>query len=101
MRALEPLLGRKIVRIRAPGALLRLAGRGFDLARRWRPIASPISREAMQYATRMRPLPNDPALAELGIALRPLMDTYRDTLHSLEARGRLRRTARTRVAEDV
>jgi hypothetical protein len=40
----------------------------------------------------MRPLPNDPALAELGVALRPLMDSYRDTLRSLEARGRLRRT---------
>ena len=93
VRALEPQIGRKILRIRAPGALLRLAGRAFDLARRVRPIASPISREAMEYATRMRALPNDPALAELGVVLRPLMDTYGDTLRSLEARRRLRRTA--------
>jgi nucleoside-diphosphate-sugar epimerase len=92
VRTLEPQVGRKILRIRAPGALLRLAGRAIDLARRVRPIESPISREAMEYATRMRALPNDPALAELGVVLRPLMDTYRDTLRSLEARGRLRRT---------
>jgi nucleoside-diphosphate-sugar epimerase len=92
VRTLEPQVGRKILRIRAPGALLRLAGRAIDLARRVRPIESPISREAMEYATRMRALPNDPALAELGVVLRPLLDTYRDTLRSLEARGRLRRT---------
>ena len=83
--ALEPLLGRKIRRLRAPGWALRAAGSAFDLARRVRPVASLISREAMEYATRMRGLPNDPALQELGVALRPLTETYRDTLRSLEA----------------
>jgi nucleoside-diphosphate-sugar epimerase len=90
--ALEALTGRPIARVRAPGALLRLAGSAFDLARRWRPIASPISREAMEYATRMRALPNDVVLGELGVALRPLMDTYRDTLTSLAQKGLLRAT---------
>lgn len=91
-RALEPLLGRPVARVRAPGFALRLAGSALDLARRVRPVASLISREAMEYATRMRALPNDAALAELGVALRPLTDTYRDTLRSLEAGGRLRRS---------
>jgi hypothetical protein len=84
------MLGRTIARVRAPGALLRLAGTALDLARRFRPLASPISREAMEYATRMRALPNDPVLGELGVALRPLTDTYRDTLAALAARGLLR-----------
>lgn len=96
--ALEPLLGRKIARVRVPGALLRLAGSALDVVRRARPVASPISREAMEYATRMRPLPNDPALAELGVALRPLTTSYRDTLRSLAARGRMRGTAPTSEA---
>ncbi len=91
VRALEPLLGREIARVRAPGWALRAAGGAVDLLRRARPVASLISREAMEYATRMRALPNDPALAELGIALRPLTDTYADTLRSLEASGRMRR----------
>jgi nucleoside-diphosphate-sugar epimerase len=92
VRALEPLLGRPIARLRAPGFALRLAGSAFDLARRVRPVASLISRQAMEYATRMRALPNASALAELGVALRPLTDTYGDTLRSLKARGRLRRS---------
>jgi dihydroflavonol-4-reductase len=91
-RTLEPLLGRPVARVRAPGFALRLAGSSLDLARRVRPVASLISREAMEYATRMRTLPNDAALAELGVALRPLTDTYRDTLRSLEAGGRLKRS---------
>ncbi len=88
--ALAELTGRRPARVRAPGGLLRLAGSAFDALRRVGPIASPISREAMEYATRMRALPNDAALAELGVTLRPLAETYRDTLRSLEARGRLR-----------
>jgi len=90
--ALEPLLGRNVPRMRAPGWLLRGAGSTLDLVRHVRPVASLISREAMEYATRMRPLPNDAALAELGVALRPLAETYRDTLASLEAAREKRRT---------
>lgn len=88
--ALAALTGRRPARVRAPGGLLRLAGSAFDALRRVRPIASPISREAMEYATRMRALPNDAALSELGVSLRPLHESYRDTLRSLEARGRMR-----------
>lgn len=92
-RELAAITGARPARVRAPGALLRLAGSAFDALRRVRPIASPISREAMEYATRMRTLPNDAALAELGVALRPLAETYRDTVRSLEARGRMHRAA--------
>ncbi len=90
VKTLEPLLGRTIARVRAPGWLLRAGGSAFDWVRRVRPVGSLISREAMEYATRMRPLPNDPALGELGVALRPLTETYRDTLQSLEAARRSR-----------
>jgi hypothetical protein len=43
----------------------------------------------------MRRLPNDGALAELGVSLRPLAQTYRDTLASFEA---LRVRPRTEAA---
>ncbi len=88
---LEPLLGRAIPRLRAPAWLLRGAGSALDLARRARPISSLISREAMEYATGMRAIPNDPVLVELGVTLRPLTETYRDTLVWLEASRRTRR----------
>jgi nucleoside-diphosphate-sugar epimerase len=89
--ALEPLTGRAIARVRAPGWALRAAGSALDWLRRVRPVASPISREAMEYATGMRALPNDAALAELGVALRPLRETYYETLQSLAAARAARR----------
>jgi nucleoside-diphosphate-sugar epimerase len=88
--ALEPLTGSRIRRLRAPGWLLRGAGSALDWVRRIRPVASPISREAMEYATGMRALPNDCALAELGVPLRPLVETYADTLAWLISAGRVR-----------
>jgi len=99
--ALEPLLGRKISRVRAPGWLLRASGSAFDWVRRIRPVRSLISREAMEYATRMRALPNDPALGELGVALRPLTDTYRDTLQSLAERRRSERSERAHASRST
>ncbi len=95
--ALEPLIGRPIQRVRAPGALLRAAGSVLDAVRRFRPVPSLISREAMEYATRMRALPNDPALAELGVPLRPLAETYRDTVAWLFATGRIRSAHREKT----
>ena len=89
---LEPLLGRAIPRLRAPAWLLRGAGSALDLVRRVRPISSLISREAMEYATGIRAIPNDPVLGELGVTLRPLTETYRDTLAWIEASRRTRRT---------
>ncbi len=90
---LEPLLGRSISRVRAPGWLLRAGGSAVDWVRLVRPVASLISREAMEYATRMRALPNDPAVAELGVRLRPLTETYADTLRWIDAERLARRMA--------
>ncbi len=88
--ALEPLLGRSIGRLRAPGFALRSLGSAIDLLRRARPVASLLSREAMEYATRMRPLPNAPELGKLGVALRDPRQTFEDTLRWMLAAGRLR-----------
>jgi hypothetical protein len=87
-RQLEPLLGRRIRRLRAPAGWLRFAGSAVDAVRRLRPVASLVSREGMEYATRMRPLPNDPALGELGVSLRPLAETYADTIAWMRSRPR-------------
>jgi len=98
--ALEPLVGRKIPRVHAPGWLLRAGGSLLDALRAARAgraayggasrAAAMITREAMEYATRMRALPNDPVLRELGVELRPLMQTYQATLASLAAKRRSR-----------
>ncbi|HEU4428437.1 MAG TPA: NAD-dependent epimerase/dehydratase family protein [Myxococcota bacterium] len=104
---LEPLVGRKIRRVRAPGWALRAGGSLLDALRAARAGRAPhggatpssasgaaamITREAMEYATRMRALPNDPVLRELGVELRPLSETYQATLASLAAKRRSRQT---------
>ena len=87
---LETLLGRPIRRFAAPAPLLRALGSALDLVRRVRPLASLISREGMEYATRTCPLPNSEALAELGVTLRPAPETFADTLRWMLATGRLK-----------
>lgn len=87
---LEPMLGREVRRFRAPATLLRALGSLLDAVRRVRPVASLISREGMEYATRTRPLPNTEALAELGVTLRPAPETYADTLRWMLATGKLK-----------
>jgi nucleoside-diphosphate-sugar epimerase len=87
---LEAVLGRPVRRLSAPAPLLRAMGSFVDLVRRFRPVDSLISREGMDHATRMRPLPNTPALARLGIELRPLAETFEDTARWMLAAGRLK-----------
>jgi nucleoside-diphosphate-sugar epimerase len=87
---LEATLGRAVRRMSAPAPVLRALGTLVDLVRRVRPVDSLISREGMDHATRMRPLPNTPALAKLGISLRPLPETFEDTARWMLAAGRLK-----------
>jgi nucleoside-diphosphate-sugar epimerase len=87
---LEAALGRPVRRLSAPAPALRALGSLVDFARRFRPVNSLISREGMDHATRMRPLPNTPALAKLGVQLRPLPATFEDTARWMLATGRLK-----------
>jgi nucleoside-diphosphate-sugar epimerase len=87
---LEAVLGRPVRRLSAPAPVLRAMGSLVDLVRRFRAVDSLISREGMDHATRMRPLPNTPALAKLGIELRPLAETFEDTARWMLAAGRLK-----------
>jgi len=87
---LEAVLGRAPRRLSAPAPVLRAMGSAVDLVRRFRPVESLISREGMDHATRMRPLPNTPALERLGVRLRPVRETLEDTARWMLATGRLR-----------
>jgi dihydroflavonol-4-reductase len=87
---LEAVLGRPIRRMAAPAPLLRGLGSLVDLGRRFRPVDSLISREGMDHATRMRPLPNSPALARLGVSLRPVRESFEATARWMLAAGRLK-----------
>jgi nucleoside-diphosphate-sugar epimerase len=87
---LEAVLGRPVRRLRAPAPVLRALGSAVDLVRRFRPVDSLISREGMDHATRMRPLPNSAALERLGVKLRPLRESFEATARWMLATGRLK-----------
>jgi nucleoside-diphosphate-sugar epimerase len=94
---LERLTGCRLERVPTPGVYLRLLGHAADLLRRVRPVASPLSAENMRYATQWPPMENSPALARLGIELRPAAETFRDTLRWMCAAGHLDRQTMPRL----
>lgn len=87
---LEAVIGRPVRRMRAPAPLLRGFGSLVDLVRRFRPVDSLISREGMDHATRMRPLPTSPAVGRLGVAYRPVRESFEATARWMLASGRLK-----------
>jgi dihydroflavonol-4-reductase len=62
----------------------------LDLVRRFRPVGYPLTRDAAEIMTTMVPTDDGPALAELGITLRPTAETLEDTFRWLVAAGHLR-----------
>lgn len=87
---LEDVLGRPLRRLHLSAPALRALGSLVDGVRRLRPVDSLISREGMEHATRMRPLPNTQALERFGIALRPVRESFEATARWMLATGRLR-----------
>jgi dihydroflavonol-4-reductase len=81
--------GRPVHRPPVPAAVLRLLGRGGDVVRRVIPFDFPLSREAMEAATRMVPMDDQATIDELGVAFRPPRDTLRDAYRWLYASGRI------------
>lgn len=72
-----------------PAAVLRLLGRGGDVVRRVIPFDFPLSREAMEAATRMVPMDDQATVDELGVAFHPPRDTLRDAYRWLYESGRI------------
>lgn len=88
---LTGLTGRPIRRIPGPGWMFRGLGVVGDLVRRVFPFDFPLTREAMTFVTRIRPVENSPELEALGVRWRPARETYSDSLRWLIAAGHLDR----------
>jgi len=86
---LERVAGTQIRRVPAPAALLRAVGRAVDLLKHCVDTDLVMTREAMEIATLWRPIPDSPAVAELGVALRDPAETVEAMLRWLHAAGRL------------
>ncbi|MBW2396661.1 MAG: NAD-dependent epimerase/dehydratase family protein [Deltaproteobacteria bacterium] len=88
---LTGITGRPIRRIPGPGWMFRGLGVAGDFARRIVPFDFPLTREAMTFVTRFRPVENSPELEALGVTWRPTRETFSDSLRWLIAEGHLDR----------
>ena len=93
------LTGRRFPVVPFPGAALRATGRVVDVALRVLPVDSVLTAEAMAVLTQWVPT-DDGGLAELGVALRPVEDTFADAIRGLHAAGRLTDRQVGRLARD-
>ncbi|MEM8499855.1 MAG: SDR family NAD(P)-dependent oxidoreductase [Pseudomonadota bacterium] len=86
---IEAVSGCVLKRIPAQGWKLRLVGRLIDMQRLIKRNDSPISAETMRYATLWPRISNTEALAERGLSLRPIRETFEDTLRWMVTTGHL------------
>lgn len=85
--AISEATGSEIGAIRAPGVVLRAAGRIADLAGRLTGRSLLITHEAMEVATRWRAIADSPAVSELGVEWRPPARTLEDVYGWFLERG--------------
>lgn len=77
---LDDISGTTLARSETAGWKLRLFGQITDIKRLFKPDPSPISAETMRYATQWPEVQNAPEMKVLGVTLRPVAETFRDTL---------------------
>jgi len=85
----DRLTGRRVRRFKAPPPLLRMVGRGVDLAKKAFDLDYPLTHEAALMMTRFVPCDSQPTLDDLGLEFRPRDETLRDTIRWLYAAGHL------------
>jgi dihydroflavonol-4-reductase len=85
----DELCGTKARRVPLPRPVLVGAGTALDVIRRVVPLPYPLTRDAAEIMATAVPTDDAPALAELGITLRPVEESLRDALRWLVEAGHL------------
>ena len=85
----DEVRGRHVRRYPAPGAALRGVGRLVDLTHLRLPVDFELSHETMVEATQACPYDSTANEPELGVMLRPVADTMRDTYRWLHQAGHI------------
>lgn len=90
---LEQLTGRRLLKLPLGGGVMRGAGMALDLLRRGLPIPSdlPVSREAMEYATRWVPMDDTLVQNTLDFRFRPAEESLRAAIRWLHEAGHITR----------
>ena len=86
---LDHLTGTRIRRLRVPGWLMRAAGSVGDVVKRVYDFNFPLTRDSMEFATQWPGADATRTTRELGLAFRPIAETYADTLRWMYRAGHL------------
>jgi dihydroflavonol-4-reductase len=86
---LEELTGGKVRKIPLNPGLMRLVGRACDRLDRYLDVDMPMTEEGIGYATRWVVMDNSWAERELGFGLRPVADTFTDSIRWLCEKGHI------------
>ena len=88
---LEVAAGKKLLKMRIPGTVLRILGIALDLCRKFFPIAYPISAEAMNIVTQLPPASSKKLLDKTAMQFRPAKDTINDTVKWMQKSKKIAR----------
>jgi len=88
---LERLTGRNLLMLPIPGFTMRLLGRTLDVLKPWVDSQTPISHEAMVYATNWVELDNKKTKKDLGLAFRPFEASLIEAIQWLERENHITR----------
>ncbi|MDZ7784607.1 MAG: NAD-dependent epimerase/dehydratase family protein [Halioglobus sp.] len=100
---LEAITGRRLLKFPMSGVAMRLAGTALDLVRSRVPVDVdvPVTREAMEYATRWVPLDNTLAEQTLDVSFRPVRESLREAIRWLYREGHISRRQAGRALDDA
>lgn len=98
---MDRITGRRVNRIPVPGPLLRFAGRGGDLVKRFWDFEFPLTYESMAFASGWPGAVMSPDMAALDFDFRDAQQTYEDTVRSMFQSGHLTEKQAGRLAQGV
>jgi nucleoside-diphosphate-sugar epimerase len=87
---LDEIVGRRVRRVTLSGGFLRVTGSIGDVVKRVWDFNYPLTRDGMEFATQWPGIDADTTTQELGLAFRPPIETYRDTLRWMMQAGHLK-----------
>ena len=98
-QAIDEVTGKRLLRFPVPGPLFRALGSLGDLIKNVYDFSFPLTRDAMEYATRWPGCSSEETTRQLGIEFRGAHETYRDTVRWLYDAGHLKARHVGRLAD--
>jgi dihydroflavonol-4-reductase len=86
---MDRITGTRLRRYPVPGWLMRAAGSVGDVVKRFYEFNFPLTRDSMEFATQWPGADASRTTREVGVAFRPIEETYRDTLRWMHRAGHL------------